>query len=158
MQQISGLRRDGARYESLRTVNWVMKLSLAAMSSRSFRSIVPLHMRSVLWACVFIVGIFSTGCSSLGGALGLGKYRGIERTASDEAFYLVKEIHLSSGSIQTPKENFDHATNETVNLVFIPKNERPVYVTKSVWYDPNDQEFRTIRATYDRSEETKKAI
>ncbi len=63
---------------------------------------------------------FFTGC----GAVSLGKYKGIERTASDEAFYLLKEFHLSAGSSQTQKENFDHLTNEAVNLVFMLRNEK----------------------------------
>ncbi len=36
--------------------------------------------------------------------------------------------------------------------------KKPVYVTESRWYDPNDQEYRTIRVTYDRAEEGKKGI
>lgn len=131
-----------------------MTLSLTYGSCQPVRSKVPLCLRTSLWACILLIGLLSTGC----GALGLGKYKGIERTASDEAFYLLKEFRLSGGSIQTEKEDFDHVTNETVNLVFVPRNEQAVYVTKSVWYDPNDEEKFTIRRTYDRAEETKKAI
>lgn len=90
------------------------------------------------------------------GGVGLRKHEGIERTGSDEAFYLVKEFHLSSRSLQTSKKTFDHLRDETINLVFVPRTS--VHITEGRWYDPDEQEFRIIRHVYDRSEETKKAI
>jgi hypothetical protein len=45
---------------------------------------------------------------------------------------------------------------DTVNLYFIPKNEKNVYKAESVWFDPMGQEYRTIRQTYDLQQETKK--
>ena len=46
--------------------------------------------------------------------------------------------------------------NETVNLVFIPKLEKNTYTAESIWYDPNGEEFRKIRTTYDAQSESKK--
>ncbi len=134
-----------------------MKLSLASINSKSLGSTVPFGLSILLWACILIMGLLSSGCGTLDSALGLGKFKGIERTPSDEAFYLLKEFRLTAGS-PTPKENFDHATNETVNLVFAVNNEKGVYVTESRWYDPNDEEYRIKRVTYDRTEEGKKGI
>jgi ankyrin repeat protein/uncharacterized protein YecT (DUF1311 family) len=71
---------------------------------------------------------------------------------------LLKEFHLSSGSLQTPKENFDCVTDKTINLVFAPRNDKPVYTAESRWHDPDDREFRVIRRAYDRLKETKQAI
>ena len=131
-----------------------MRFSLACNSSRPLRTTVPIYRSALLYACVLMIGLLAGGC----GALGLGKYKGIERGASDEYYYLLKEIALSSSSINKPRDNFDHRMNDTISLFFIPRNEKPMYVAESIWYDPNDQEFRTIRTTYDRSEETKTGI
>src|SRR4030065_2878079 len=57
----------------------------------------------------------------------------------------LKEFHLSSVSIDTHKDNFDHHTDQFVNLVFVPGDDKPVRVDISVWYDPDDKEYRTIR-------------
>jgi hypothetical protein len=93
-----------------------------------------------------------TGC----GMFNMGKFRWIERTASDEKYYLVKDIFLTAGSTYNRKETFDHNMNETVNLMFIPKLEKNTYTTESIWYDPNGEEFITRRETYDQQSENKK--
>jgi hypothetical protein len=135
-----------------------MRFSLACYSSRPLRAAVPLFGNTLLWALVLIVGLLAPGCASMGDALGLGRFRGIERGASDESYYLLKDIALSSSSINKPREIFDHKMNDRINLFFVLRNETPTYVAESIWYDPNDQEFRTIRTTHDRSEETKTGI
>ena len=90
------------------------------------------------------------------GVFNLGKWKGIEWTAADEKFYLVKNVFLTAGSAYNPKETFDHNMNESVNLFFTPKIEPNTYVAESIWLDPNGQEFRTIRTTYDAQKESKK--
>ena len=114
---------------------------LAGKINRPFRS-------DFVMCC--IAGVL--GC----GAINLGKWKGFERTASDEQYYLVKDIFLTAGSAFSPKEVFDHGLADTVNLYFIPKNEKNVYKAESVWFDPMGQEYRTIRQTYDLQQETKK--
>ncbi len=131
-----------------------MTFSMACNLSGPLRTTVPLFRIALLWACVFMIGLLSAGC----GALGLGKYKGIERGAPGEHYYLLKDFALSTSSINKPRENFDHKMNDTINLFFILRNETPVYIAESIWYDPNEQEFRTIRTTYDRAEETKTGI
>jgi hypothetical protein len=90
-----------------------------------------------------------SGC----GAINLGKYKGIERTDSDENYYLVKNIYLSAGSSAIPKTYFDHTVHGSVNVVFTANNEPNHYVSKTIWYDPTGAEFRTIRQTHDKKVE-----
>jgi len=96
--------------------------------------------------------VFLEGC----GAINLGRYRGIEKTPRGEQFYLAKEIFLTAGSSLIRKESFDHAVNDTVSLVFIPRNERNHYVAETIWYDPAELEYRKIRKTYDKLKEEKR--
>lgn len=96
--------------------------------------------------------LFLTAC----GAVNLGKWKGIERTATDENFYLVKDIFLTAGSSYIRKDHFDHNMNEAVNLVFTPRDEKNQYVAETRWYDPSGQEYKTIRKTYDVREESKR--
>ncbi len=93
-----------------------------------------------------------TGC----GMFNLGRWKGIETAAADEKYYLVKDMFLTAGSAYAPKEAFDHNMNESINLFFIPKSEPNTYVAESIWYDPNGQEFRKIRKTYDLQQETRR--
>jgi hypothetical protein len=60
----------------------------------------------------------------------LGKFRWIERTASDEKYYLVKDVFLTPGSTYNRKDAFDHNMNETVNLFFMLEMEPNTYVTE----------------------------
>jgi hypothetical protein len=90
------------------------------------------------------------------GMFNLGKWKGIETSAADEKYYLVKDIFLTAGSAYNRRETFDHNMNESVNLFFTPKMEPNTYTTESIWYDPNGAEYRTIRATYDAQKESKK--
>jgi hypothetical protein len=99
-----------------------------------------------------IVLLANVGC----GVINPGKWKGIEATAKDEKYYLVKDVFLTAGSAYVSKEVFDHNMNETVNLVFTPANEKNHYVTETVWTDPVDQEFRTIRMTHDVQAEGKR--
>jgi hypothetical protein len=103
---------------------------------------------------VIIVLMFTGGC----GAINVGKWRGIERAAPDEAYYLVNDVFLTASSVSSPREIFDHNLNESVHLYFLPKDEKPTYVAESVWQDPDGQEFRTIRKTYDKGREEKQGI
>jgi hypothetical protein len=90
------------------------------------------------------------------GMFNLGKWKGIEKSSSDEKYYLVKDAFLTAGSSYNRKETFDHNMNESVNLFFSLKMEPNTYIAESVWYDPNGQEFRKIRRTYDAQKESKK--
>ncbi len=101
-----------------------------------------------------IILMFTGGC----GAISVGKWRGIERAGPDEAYYLVNDIFLTASSASSPREIFDHNLNESVHLFFLPKDEKPTYVAESVWQDPEGQEFRTIRTTYDKAREEKQGI
>lgn len=90
------------------------------------------------------------------GMFNLGKWKGIEKAAADEKYYLVKDAFLTAGSAYNRKETFDHNMNESVNLIFTPKMEPNTYTVESIWYDPNGEEFRKIRKTYDAQKETSK--
>jgi hypothetical protein len=109
---------------------------------------------TLLYAVLLIVVLFSGGC----GAVNVGKWRGIERAAPDEAYYLVNDVFLTASSAYSRREVFDHNLNDSVHLYFTPRDEKPTYVTKSVWQDPDGQEYRTIRATYDKAREQKRGI
>ena len=115
-------------------------------------------LRHFLWNtdffCLALIGvvIFTGGC----GAISVGKWRGIERAAPDEAYYLVNDVFLTASSASSARETFDHNMNESVNLYFVPKYEKPTYIAESVWQDPDGQEYRTIRTTYDKAREQKK--
>lgn len=95
--------------------------------------------------------LFSAGC----GVFNLGKWKGIERTADDESYYMVKDIFLTAGSAYSRKDAFDHNMNDVVNLFFTPKEEKNHYVAETRWFDPSGQEFRTVRQTYDVQQENK---
>jgi hypothetical protein len=110
-------------------------------------------MRSLVCLVLLIIILFSGAC----GAIDLGKWRPIERPP-DQAYYLLKDAFLTASSAHNPRETFDHNLNDAVNLYFIPKDEKPSYVAESIWYDPADQEYRTIRTTYDKALEAKKGI
>ena len=109
------------------------------------------HMKCLCILAVVIV-LFSGGC----GAISVGKWRGIERADPDEAYYLVNDAFLTASSAMNPREVFDHNLNEAVHLYFTARDEKPTYIVKSVWQDPDGQEFRTIRTTYDKAREEKK--
>ncbi len=112
--------------------------------------------RNMRYLCiiVFVIILFSGGC----GAINVGKWKGIERTNPDEAYYLVNDVFLTATSASNPREIFDHNLNDSVYLYFTPKDEKPTYVTESVWKDPDGQEYRTIRETYDKAREQRKGI
>ncbi|HMK35236.1 MAG TPA: hypothetical protein VK463_09235 [Desulfomonilaceae bacterium] len=102
-------------------------------------------------AICMVTFLFLEGC----GVINVGKWKGIETTGRDESYYLVKDVFLTPGSAYTRKDSFDHSMNESVNLVFTPRDERNHYVAESKWFDPSGQEFRTIRKTYDVRQEAK---
>ena len=101
---------------------------------------------------LFVLTLLSGGC----GAINIGKWRGIEHADPDEAYYLVNDVFLTATSAMNPREVFDHNLNEAVHLYFTARDEKPTYVVKSVWQDPDGQEYRTIRTTYDKAREEKK--
>jgi len=108
--------------------------------------------RVILMVGLFVCASFLTaGC----GVINPGKWKGIERTSSDEKYYLVKDVLLTPGSTYLSKEIFDHNMNDSINLVFTAVNERNRYVAESRWIDPLGAEYRTIRATYDKQVESK---
>ncbi len=100
-------------------------------------------------ALLLLLVFCTCGCE----AINPGKWKGIERSGSDERSYLLKDIFMTAGSAAHPKDFFDHTMNETVNLIFVPKNEKNEYTAESRWYDPNDQEYRNIRVHYDTKAE-----
>jgi hypothetical protein len=108
----------------------------------------------LLCRVVLIIVLFTAGCS----AISVGKWRGIERTEPDEGYYLADDVFLTASSASSRREIFDHNMNESVHLFFIPKNEKPTYTVESVWKDPDGQEYRTIRTTYDKAREEKQGI
>ena len=112
-----------------------------------------LSVRGWLASLILTVALITLmqGC----GAFNPGKFKWIEKTAKGEEFYLVKDMFMTPGSAHIRKQSFDHAMNETINLVFIPSNEKNTYVAESIWYDPSDVEFKTIRTTFDKEKENK---
>ena len=109
----------------------------------------------VFFFCMLLtMPMVAGGC----GAINVGRWQGIVKTADDEQFYLVKDVFLTGGSTFSPRESFDHNMHETVSLFFMPKDEKNTYVAESRWQDPLGLEFRTIRTTYDKQQEGKKGI
>lgn len=106
----------------------------------------------LLWVALATTFVLVTGC----GAINVGKWKGIERAAGDEEYYLAKDIFLTAGSAAAQRNSFDHNMHPSISLFFVPRNETNTYVAESIWYDPGGQEFRTIRTTYDKQRESKK--
>jgi hypothetical protein len=113
----------------------------------------PGRLRGIVLA-LLVVQVLLTGCTWLN----LGKWRGIESVPADEHYYLLKDVFLTASSAFNPKEVFDHNMNETVNLMFSPKNEKNSYVAESIWYDPSGNEYKTIRITYDKKREQREGV
>ncbi len=107
------------------------------------------------YLALFVIAGLMAVCHGCG-VINPGKWKGIEKTSADEKFYLVKDVFLTAGSAYTSKETFDHNLNDSINLFFTPTNEKSHYVAESIWYDPMDQEYRTIRSTQDVQQENKK--
>ncbi|AFM27057.1 hypothetical protein [Desulfomonile tiedjei] len=105
---------------------------------------------TVLMICMVWLG----GC----GVINVGKWKGIESTAKDENYYLLKDAFLTAGSAALPKDSFDHTMNDMVTLIFIPKNEKNEYVAETRWIDPNDQEYRVIRTAFDVKREGREGL
>ena len=107
--------------------------------------------------CVLIV--CSVVSSSLGcGIINVGKWQGIVRTDPDEAYYLVKSAILTAGSAAHPRKHFDHYLQDSVHLIFTPARERRHYISKTIWYDPSGEEYKTMRQTHDRKKEEDQGI
>lgn len=117
------------------------------------KSLVQARVSLSLVLLLTVMGHLS-GC----GALNLGKWRGIETSDADEKYYLVKDAFLTASSAALRRDNFDHTLQPTINLIFKPATEPGHYVTKSVWINPKGEEFKTIRETHDRQQETKQGI
>lgn len=118
------------------------------------RRVTPRKMSFFLAIVAVLPLIAFCGCSQV---LGIGKFKGIEKTAADEHYYLVKSPFLSGGSQAHPREDFDHKLQDNVVLSFTVPNEKHYYVTKSKWLDPSGHEFRTIRQTHDKKKENDQA-
>jgi len=117
------------------------------------------RLRRVISLQVVILVLTTLQVCCLGAGCGIinpGKWKGIERTARDEKYYLVKDVYLTAGSAYTSKDVFDHNMNEAINLFFTSVNEKNHYVTETIWTDPADQEYRKIRMTHDIQAEGKK--
>jgi hypothetical protein len=136
---------------STRTLSDTVRRIAGCFTPRCRRSV---RNRTPLWSILFAIALsfMVQGCS----ALNAGRWLGIVRTATDEKYYLLKEVFLTSGSAYTQKDAFDHTMNEVVNLFFTPRQEKNNYVAESIWTDPSGIEFRTIRTTYDVQVEQKK--
>jgi len=110
--------------------------------------------RAAFWLLTCgIVATCALGCQ----ALGLGQFKGIERTGSDENYWMLTKIALTAGSTAHARANFDHTMQDVVNVIFVPANEKNNYVSKTVWFDPSGQEFRTLQQTHVLREEQDKA-
>jgi hypothetical protein len=103
--------------------------------------------------CLEVLGVAPLASCDI---FNFGEWIGIEETSADERYWLVKEAFLSAGSTYNRRKAFDHSMDESVNLYFIPKMEPNAYVAESVWYDPNGEEYRKTRTTYDVQKESKK--
>ena len=123
-------------------------LKIIGISEGCFRN------ANLLYVLTLIIVLISGGC----GAINVGKWRGIERAAPDEAYYKVNDVFLTASSAYSRREIFDHNLNDSVHLYFTPKDEKSNYVTESVWQDPDGQEYRTIRMTYSKNREQRKGI
>ncbi len=102
-------------------------------------------------AAVLLCVVVLNACS----IIDFGRYKGIEWTGKDERYYKVKELVLGAGASSQPRTFFDHTLQEAVVLSFIPIMEKNHYITKTIWKDPLNQEFRTVRQTHDVKEEGK---
>jgi hypothetical protein len=98
---------------------------------------------------VLILASLLVGC----GYFTLGKYRGIEWTPKDEAYYLLKDVLVSAGSSLQPRKAFDHSLQDSVVVSFVTKDEKFHYVTKTIWKDPSGLEYHVIRQTHKLQDE-----
>lgn len=119
-----------------------------------FSAISPSSRSPMRIGAVLLMMLAFAGC----GVINVGKFKGVERTDSDEQYYLVKETRLLSSSSARPKDHFDHSLDDTVNLMFVPANEKNQYISKTIWYDPSGQEYRTIRQSHDKAKENPEAL
>lgn len=103
---------------------------------------------------IIVCLLFLAGCN----VFNFGKLLWIVPTAGHERYFVLKDSYLTAGSAAHPKDSFNHTMHETVNLVFIPKNERNEYAAESRWFDPTDQEYRTIRTTFDIKKEAREGM
>jgi hypothetical protein len=82
----------------------------------------------------------------------------LERTDSDENFYLVKDATLTAGSAAHPRREFDHNLQEAVVLLFTPTHDKNQYVSKTIWYDPAGVEYRTNRQTHSKRQDEEQGL
>jgi hypothetical protein len=108
------------------------------------------HFPRLIRTSVLVI-LVSTLCSC--GVVNLGKYKGIEKADADEEYYLLKDVKLTGGLSAAQREHFDHTLLRSVNVVFVPNNEKNHYISKTVWYDPSGTEYRMIRKTHDKQQE-----
>ncbi|MFZ5865920.1 MAG: hypothetical protein ACOYXY_08580 [Thermodesulfobacteriota bacterium] len=133
------MRRHRDLGETRRTVP---HRSSGRLTTRSFRG---------LWripTTLFLAGLLA-GC----GYFTLGKYKGIEWTPKDEAYYLLKDVLVSAGSSLQPRKSFDHTMQDSVVVSFLAKDEKFHYVTKTIWKDPSGLEYHVIRQTHTLQDE-----
>lgn len=104
-----------------------------------------------IWFFVLAAVAVTAGC----GIVNVGDWKGIEWTSPDEQYYRVKDVFFTAGSAAHPRDTFDHSVQPNVHLMFIPRDERNHYVSKSTWIDPSGVEYRTIRQTHDKKLEEK---
>lgn len=152
MHQVSGMRRNSTRKGTVSS-------DMASKQPLEWRLFELCRRIGILPACCIVLCciLLLAGC----GALNLGKLRGrygIERTSPIEKYWLVKEIHLSSGSSSLSRSVFDHNLNPEIALWFTLANETNKYVAESRWLDPAGEELRTIQTTYDIQQEGKKSV
>ncbi|MBM4326767.1 MAG: hypothetical protein FJ118_06345 [Deltaproteobacteria bacterium] len=138
------MRRDRDPREASRIV---ARRSSGLLTTFSFRGIWRIP-------AALLFAVLVAGC----GYFTLGKYRGIEWTPGDEAYYLLKDVLLSAGSSLHPRKSFDHTMQDSVVASFITKDEKFHYVTKTIWKDPSGLEFRTIRQTHKLQEEKEESV
>ncbi len=95
-----------------------------------------------------LVSFLLSGC----GAFNLGEITWLKKTDPDVEYWHLKKAVLTAGSVAHPRDSFDHTLQPRVFVIFTPANEKNKYHTKTIWYDPSGQEYRTIRQTHDKKE------
>jgi hypothetical protein len=110
----------------------------------------PWILKSILSSLCLTLILTVYGCS----ALNLGELLWPKWPKPGIKHWLVKDAKLTGGSSSAQRDDFDHMMFRSVNVIFVPKNEKNHYVSKITWYDPSGTEFRTIRQTHDIQQET----
>lgn len=124
---------------------WKRRLSTAGSSERALSRDRVLLAAPIAMLAILVV--LPAGCKLLRPMMPVERDHDVEH-------HLLKKIGLTSYSSAYPRKVFDHDLDEEVNLTFVPDNEKNDYVSRTVWFDPLGEEFRTIRQSYKKVRET----